>query len=162
MAQPPRFAARSRIIRDIQISAQALRLYLFLEDEACGEERIAIRQQKITLALGLGRKRRRVIDLLAELQGGGYLSYRRGLYGNVYEFSYAQKTAQADVQKTARGRRNNLHMPLFEQETQEPPTPLRQESQNHVPADFAAAEHDRRAMELIESQWQGANVKRRA
>ena len=124
--QQARFAARSRILADVDVSCLACRLFLWLDDTAKGEPKFAVRQQLMTMAMGRGRSRRQIVDALAELRDAGYLDYRRTIHGNSYEFGWAshvRKTAQPDVRKTAPRMCGKPHNLLYEQESTRTPLP---------------------------------------
>ncbi len=82
--QPPRFAARSRILYDLTISEGARLLYLALDDQAMGESSVLLNQERqIEL---LGRKEREIRLRIGELVRAGYVRIQRTGRSNVYEF----------------------------------------------------------------------------
>lgn len=95
-----RFGARSRILKDTNVSHAATRLFLYLDDEVKGQPRFSIRQQLMALAMGLGRSRRRIVEILAELRVTGYLKITHTMRGNVYAFGWIDDV-ENPVEKSA-------------------------------------------------------------
>lgn len=116
MSQSARFEQRSRILTDLSISATAVRAFLLLDDQACGEDTIKIKQRRLAVLLGLAQRQLR--SLMTELSSAGYLRVRRTITGNVYDFD-RQKTAASNRQETAARTGNKLPLVLYRQERQQ-------------------------------------------
>ena len=110
MSQSARFAQRSRILTDLSISATAVRAFLLLDDQACGDDTIKIKQRRLAVLLGLAQRQLR--SLMTELSSAGYLQVRRTRTGNVYDF---------DRPKTAARTGNLLPLVPYMQETTSSP-----------------------------------------
>ncbi len=91
MAQPPRFTARTRAISDLALSDGAQRLYMLLDDEAHGEPSLHLKQLRIAVALGIST--RELQFRLGELEASRYLTIRRTIHGNRYEFVWTDTNA---------------------------------------------------------------------
>ncbi len=125
MSQDERFAIRSRILRDDHISNGAVRLFLFLDDESHGNERISMTLERITNQIHI--KERQLRELLRELRTDNYLRVYNTLTGNVYEF-YRRKTAGSERRKTAGSPGGKLPVLPYRQEPNTQELPLTPQS----------------------------------
>ena len=152
--QPERFAQRSRLIRDLNISPQAVRLYMLLDDEAWGNDGIARKQ--VDLAKDLGIAERQLRTLIGELCAGRYLRKRHVMTGNVYDF-HRQKTAGSEAtyrQEIAARTGKKLPVDLITQEAQES-TALRAKTQKRQTACGVCGDT---GWELVERVCRGIGV----
>ncbi len=121
MAQPQRFATRTRILTDLSISEGSRLLYLFLDDQARGESRLALKQLRAAVMMGITTREFRY--RIGELCRAGYMTMRRTLHGNVYDFS---RNTCSDAEGNTRSARIGTGVPVhpYEQEaTRTSPTP---------------------------------------
>ncbi len=155
--QPERFAARSRILRDPKISNGAARLFLLLDDEARGEERIALRQGgEEGLAAVMGVSDRQIRTLIRELERGFYIRIIHHMRGNVYEF-YRKKTSASERKKTSARTGRKLPAHLITQETTRTPYPLTgTEDQNQNPCECGGVGWILRPGRIIRGMAMGA------
>ncbi len=82
--QPPRFAARSRIIYDLTISEGARLLYLALDDDSQGQPSVFEKQHRRSVLMK--RTEREIRLRMNELERAGYIRIRRTGRSNVCEF----------------------------------------------------------------------------
>jgi hypothetical protein len=83
--QPARFAQRTYILRDLNLSSGAARLFLLLDDESRGAD--AVRVNQLRLAVSLGVSTREIRYRMRELLEAGHLTVSRHQNGNMYEFA---------------------------------------------------------------------------
>lgn len=109
--QPERFAQRSRILTDISLSEGARLLYLFLDDQARGQSKLYAKQLRLSVMIGISTRefRRR----LGELESAEYLTVRRSMTGNSYDF---HRTAESDSYRTAESARSGPLGPVANKE----------------------------------------------
>ncbi len=126
MAQPPRFAARTKIITDLSISEGSRLLYLFLDDQAHGEARLAMKRLRIAVMMGLSM--REVSYRLRNLENAGYVATKRTRGGNVYDL-LLHACALPDVHACSPTSARPCTSNLIEQETTRtsPTPPLKKE-----------------------------------
>ena len=123
MSQPARFAARTKILRDHTISEGARLLYLFIDDELRGAQSGHLNRKASAQLIGICE--REWTYRIRVLENAGYLMTNRRIKGNSYVLilhGRAPSKLHADAARTCTG----VHIHPLEQETQEPPTPLRE------------------------------------
>lgn len=113
--QPPRFAVRSLIIRDISISPGARILYIYLDDAT--QDHWKLYEKQLRLAVTMGITTRQLRTQLGELREAGYIAIRQTMNGNVYELE-RKKTSDPDGKKTsARSGRKLPILPCVQETT---------------------------------------------
>lgn len=125
-AQPPRFAARSAVIRDISLSPGARVLYMYLDDETQNHSRF--HEKQLRLAVKMGITTRQLRAQMGELRDAGYVSIRHTRNGNVYELE-RKKTSDPDGKEISVQMGRKLPVHLITQETTNTPLPLASEGQ---------------------------------
>ena len=126
MAQPPRFAARSRILTDLSVSEGARLLYLFLDDQSRGERTVKVKCLRLAVQMGIST--RQLTRYLRSLERAEYLKTVRTIRGNMYDLL---RTPMSDSNQTPMSARIGPLSPIpiverarEEQETSSrPPTP---------------------------------------
>lgn len=131
--QPPRFLFRTRAISDLALSDGAQRLYMLLDDEARGETSLHLKQLRLAVTLGIST--RELQFRIGELEASKYLTIRRTIHGNRYEFVWKDTNAgsQADANHISPSMRTPVHMLPITQEAQEPLTPLSLREETQTP-----------------------------
>lgn len=121
--QPPRFLFRTRAISDLALSDGAQRLYMLLDDEARGETSLHLKQLRLAVTLGIST--RELQFRIGELEASKYLTIRRTIHGNRYEFVWKDTNAgsQADANHISPRMRTPVHMLPITQETTSTPLP---------------------------------------
>src|ERR1700677_3256298 len=116
--QPPRFSARSEILRDVSISSTACRLYLLLDDESRDHWRLYEKQLRLAVMLGISTRQLRTC--VGELARAGYITVKQTINGNVYDLE-RKKTSASDGKETSARSGRKLPVHLLKQESQESP-----------------------------------------
>src|SRR5579863_2160818 len=120
MLQPPRFAVRSSVIRDISISPGARILYMYLDDET--QDHWRLYEKQLRLAVKMGITTRQLRTQLGELSRAGYILIRQTMNGNVYELE-RKKTSDSNGKKTSDQSGRKLPVVPITQETTSTPQP---------------------------------------
>lgn len=122
-AQPPRFAARSRILTDLAISEGARLLYLYMDDQGRGEPSLSLKRLRMAVILGISS--REITRRLAELAKCGYLAIRRTIHTNVYDFAWTVRSlSDVTTESPRRGPAGHIH-PIRQESTRTPLPPLK-------------------------------------
>ena len=119
--QPPRFAVRSLVIRDISISPGARILYMYLDDETRDHWRLY--EKQLRLAVKMGITTRQLRTQLGELRDAGYLTIRQTMNGNVYDLERKKTSGPNGKETSDRSGRKLPVLPITQETTSSPQPP---------------------------------------
>lgn len=122
MAQPPRFAARSKILTDLAVSEGARLLYLFLDDQSRGDRCVKVKRLRMAVQLGIGI--REVTRRSQELETAGYLAVERTLRGNMYDLKRTTEShSDVTTESPRKGPPGHMHAEGVQETSSGTPTP---------------------------------------
>lgn len=122
MAQPPRFAARSRILTDLSVTEGARLLYLLLDDQSRGDRMVKVKCLRLAVQMGIST--RQLTRYLRSLERADYIKTVRTIRGNMYDLL---RTSMSDSNQTSMsapiGHPCPMHTEGVQETSSRPPTP---------------------------------------